>query len=247
MKLCVFIPAYKCEKTIASVIEDLPPKIRRISTILVVDDGSPDKTSEAVKDYVKRTRASDVVLIRNEKNRGYGGAQKVAYRYAIDNGFDAVFMIHGDRQHNAEAMPDVLEKLKGNALSYGSRMLGNPRAGGMPLYKLIGNKTLTALENLLLGTRISEFHSGFRVYDCTLLKTLPFETLTDKYYFDTEMLILIADRGYGITETPIPTIYGPDSGYGIPVTDAVVYSLNVLKTVIAYKLSKYGILKSKFA
>ncbi|MBI4019226.1 MAG: glycosyltransferase family 2 protein [Candidatus Aenigmarchaeota archaeon] len=249
-KVCIFIPAYNCERTVARVIDDIPSGIRKNATILVIDDGSADNTSDAVLQYKKQHTMSNLILKKNPHNLGYGGTQKVAYRYAIDNGYAIVFMVHGDKQHPGnEKIIEALSLMDGTcALVYGSRMLGNPRKGGMPFYKLIGSKVLTAIENLVLGTKLTEFHSGFRAYSCAHLKQINFEKLTDRYFFDTEILIQIVQKKFVIKEIPIPTYYGPDSGYGIPFTESVKYSLSILKTLLEYTLSSRGLVKSrKFA
>lgn len=242
MKNCIFIPAYNCEKEIAHVLDEIPAGIWKTSTILVVDDCSRDRTSAVVLKY-KKEKKKNLVLIRNKKNRGYGGTQKVAYKYAINKGYDVVFMVHGDWQHPAGKIPDVLKLMDSScALAYGSRISGNPLGGGMPFYKFLGSHALTLIENISLGTRISEFHSGFRAYNCSFLKQVNFGKLTDGYFFDTEILILFAQKKFVIKETSIPTLYGPGhGGRGIPFPKAVGYSVGILKALFAYKLHKYGI------
>ncbi|OGQ05104.1 MAG: hypothetical protein A2W61_03215 [Deltaproteobacteria bacterium RIFCSPLOWO2_01_44_7] len=247
MKICIFIPAYNCERTIVKVIEDIPDLLRENATVLVVDDGSFDKTSDVVKLYKTKNGMNNLVLIRNENNLGYGGTQKVAFRHAIKNGHDIVFMVHGDKQHpGGEKLIETLKMMEDNcALVYGSRMLGDPKKGGMPFYKRMGSKILTFIENVFLETNFSEFHSGFRAYNCSYLKRLNFENLTNRYFFDTEMLILIAKEGFRVKELPIPTYYGPDSGYGISFVEGVKYSLGIFKSLMEYKLSKKGLMKSR--
>lgn len=243
VKNCIFIPAYNCEKEITHVLDEIPQTIWKNSTVLVVDDCSKDNTSGVVLDYKKKKKMKNLVLITNKKNRGYGGVQKVAYNYAIAKGYDVVFMVHGDWQHPAGKIPDVLRLMNKNcALAYGSRISGDPLGGGMPFYKFLGSHALTFVENVFLGTRISEFHSGFRAYNCSFLKQVNFEKLTDGYFFDTDIIILFAEKKWLIRETPIPTLYGPNhGGRGIPFTKAVKYGYGIMKALFEYKLHHWGL------
>ena len=153
-------------------------------------------------------------ILRNPENQRYGGNQKLGYRYAIENGFDFVALVHGDGQYAPECLPELLAPLVAGeaAAVFGSRMLtrGGARRGGMPLYKYFGNKILTRFQNALLGSKLSEFHSGYRLYSVRALRQVPFEANTNDFHFDTEIIIQFVLAGLRIKELPIPTYYGDE-------------------------------------
>jgi 2-polyprenyl-3-methyl-5-hydroxy-6-metoxy-1,4-benzoquinol methylase len=179
-------------------------------------------------------------VFRNAKNRGYGGNQKLGYRYAIDNGFDVVVLLHGDGQYAPEAMPALLQPvLQGEADAvFGSRMLqpGAARRGGMPLYKYLGNKVLTRFENAFLEMNLSEFHSGYRVYSVAALKRIPFEANSDDFHFDTQIIIQLKAAGMRIKEVPIPTYYGTEISH----VNGLRYARDVARSVIQYRMHQAG-------
>ena len=158
--------------------------------------------------------AFKITVLRTPENQGYGGNQKLGYRYAIDNGFDFVALLHGDGQYAPERLPDLLAPLiAGEADAvFGSRMIDKraARAGGMPLYKWLGNQILTSFQNRMLGTRLSEFHSGYRLYSTGALAQIPFEKNTNDFHFDTEIIIQFVLKKLRIVELPIPTYYGDE-------------------------------------
>jgi glycosyltransferase involved in cell wall biosynthesis len=215
-KLLIFVVAYFAESTLRSVLERIPDALFGTydCEILVVDDASEDRTFSIGVDYRREHPDVPLSVMRNERNQGYGGNQKVGYLYASRYGFDFVVMLHGDAQYAPEALPDLLEPLRGGKADavFGSRMLeaGAARAGGMPLYKYVGNKILTRLQNALLGTRLSEFHSGYRAYSVRALERLNFLLNTNDFHFDTEIIIQLLNAGMRIVELPIPTYYGDE-------------------------------------
>jgi 2-polyprenyl-3-methyl-5-hydroxy-6-metoxy-1,4-benzoquinol methylase len=170
------------------------------------------------------------------ENQGYGGNQKLGYRYAIDHGFDIVALIHGDGQYAPEKLPELLEPLvRGEADAIlGSRMIDKraARRGGMPFYKWIGNQILTAFQNCVLGTQFSEFHSGYRVYSTNALAQIPFEKNTNDFHFDTEIIIQLVLKKLRIVELPIPTFYGSEICY----VNGLKYAWNVFKSTIRARL-----------
>ncbi len=232
-KIAIFIPTYNASKTLPLVLDRIPADLKKkVKEIFVVDDASQDNTYLIGVGYKKVRKIPNLNVYKHEKNRGYGGNQKFAYRYAINKGFDIVVMLHGDAQYAPEKISYLLEPLeKGKAdMVFGSRMQGRPLKGGMPLYKFIGNKVLTAIENRVLGLRLSEYHSGFRLYSCEALKKIPFEICSNDFHFDTDILIQFKVAGLRIAERPIPTYYGDEKSH----VNIVKYGLGIL-----YSLSKY--------
>ena len=241
LKIAIFIPAYNAAYTLPVVLDRIPPDIKeKVRKIFVIDNASPDNTYLIGIGYREARGLDKLEVFRNETNRGYGGSQKLAYRYAIDNGFDIVVMLHGDAQYAPEKIPYLLEPLElGEAdMVFGSRIAGLPLTGGMPLYKFLGNKFLTAIQNRILGMKLTEFHSGFRVFRCAALAKVPFELCSNDYHFDTDIIIQFKIKGLRIVEMPIPTYYGKEK-CGVNV---VSYGLNVLKSMTTYWLWSQGLL-----
>lgn len=239
-KIAIFVIAYNAESTLKSVIDRIPESIKRkVAEIFVFDDHSKDKTYEVGLKYKSDACINNLNIYRNEKNLGYGGNQKRGYNYAVAKGYDIVVMLHGDGQYAPEVLADLLEPLeKGNAdMVFGSRMKGDPLNGGMPLYKFLGNKFLTFMENLLLRLNLSEYHSGYRIYSCHALKKIPFELCSDDFHFDTDIIIQFKEAGFRIVERPIPTYYGDEISH----VNVIKYGMNVLKSVVGYKLHKLGL------
>jgi glycosyltransferase involved in cell wall biosynthesis len=243
-RVLVFIVAYKAEKTILPVLERIPQNIPGVSfDVLIIDDASDDATFE----IGRRAAASQkypfpVTVLRNPQNQRYGGNQKIGFLYAIEKGYDIVVLLHGDGQYAPEAIPELIRPLvMGEADAvFGSRMISRFGAlkGGMPLYKYIANKILTAFENAMLGTRLSEFHSGYRLYTTEALRRIPFELNTNEFHFDTEIIVQLVFSGQRICEIPIPTYYGDE----ICRVDGVRYGLDVIRATVAARLQKYQII-----
>ncbi len=215
-RLVVFVIAYFAESTLKWVLDRIPASIFEEfdCEILVVDDASQDATFAIGSEYKKSHPHVTMTVLRNEHNQGYGGNQKVGYSYAIAQGFDYVALVHGDGQYAPEQLPTLMAPLvKGDAQAvFGSRMLEPMAAlrGGMPLYKYVGNRVLTTLQNALLGSRLSEFHSGYRVYSVAALRKVPFRLNSNDFHFDTEIIIQMMNSGAKILELPIPTYYGDE-------------------------------------
>jgi uncharacterized membrane protein YdjX (TVP38/TMEM64 family)/glycosyltransferase involved in cell wall biosynthesis/SAM-dependent methyltransferase len=244
-KLLVFIVAYNAERTINSVLSRIPSAIAEQYQVevLVIDDASTDETFERVRAGLQELNlAFPLTLLFNPKNQGYGGNQKIGYLYAIKNAFDFVALVHGDGQYAPECIPDLVRPLaegKADAV-FGSRMMtpGAARAGGMPLYKFVGNKILTMMQNYLLGSSLSEFHSGYRIYSVKALEKVPFERNTNDFHFDTEIIIQFFMAGLRIEEEPIPTYYGDE----ICHVNGMKYAADVMRAVIKARLQKLGLL-----
>lgn len=240
----ILIPAYNTEKFILSVLKRLPEEIKtKVGEIVIIDDHSKDDTSNIVKQYIKEQNAKNITLLYNEVNLGYGGTQKKGYNYFIEKGYDIVILLHGDGQYAPEVLSDLLKPLEEEKCDavFGSRMLAEALKGGMPLYKYLGNKFLTKLENFFLGMNLTEFHSGYRLYSCHALKKIPFMYNTDDFHFDTEIIIQFKDNNLKILELPIPTYYGDE----ISNLKSISYGLNVLKSVFVYKLHIWAICNNK--
>lgn len=239
----VQIVAYNAASTLAGVLDRIPRDLRaRLTEICVFDDASSDDTHLVGQNY-KSTRNDMPMLqlFRNPTKQGYGGNQKLGYRYAIEQGFDFLVLLHGDGQYAPEVMPNLLEPLLANEADavFGSRMMdrGGARRGGMPLYKYLGNKILTRFENAFLDMNLTEFHSGYRAYSVEALKRIPFENNTNDFHFDTQIIIQLKAGGLRIKEVPIPTYYGDE----ICHVDGIKYARDVARSVMEYRFHRAGL------
>jgi glycosyltransferase involved in cell wall biosynthesis len=239
-RIGILVVAYNAESTLASVLDRVPEDFRsRISKVFVCDDASRDSTHLVALGY-QQVSGLPLQIVRHSTNLGYGGNQKTGYRMAIDEDLDIIVMLHGDGQYAPECLPEIvapLERGEADAVM-GSRMMepGAARRGGMPLYKYVGNRILTVFENKMLGTSLSEFHSGYRAYSVAALKGIPFESNSDGFNFDTQIIIQLVDAGRRIVEVPIPTYYGDEICY----VDGVKYAKDVSADVVHYRLGKMG-------
>ena len=236
-RLLIFVVAYNAESTIEKVLSRIPASLHTANVeVLIIDDSSKDQTFLQGLRYQQRTSEFKITILRTPENQGYGGNQKLGYRYAIDNGFDIVALVHGDGQYAPEKLPALLEPLvRGEADAvFGSRMIDKraARAGGMPAYKWIGNQVLTTFQNAVLGTKLSEFHTGYRLYSTAALAQLPFEKNTNDFHFDTEIIIQLVLRNLRIAELPIPTFYGDE----ICHVNGMKYAWDVFKSTIKARL-----------
>lgn len=236
-RVLIFIVAYNAERTLASVLNRIPPELRRPEVeVLVIDDSSRDATFTAGLEYNNPTPELKITILRTPENQGYGGNQKLGYRFAIDNGFEVVAMVHGDGQYAPEKLSDLLGPLidgKADAV-FGSRMIDKKAAleGGMPLYKWVGNQVLTGFQNAVLRTRLSEFHTGYRLYSVDALRQIPFERNANDFHFDTEIIIQFVLKKLRIAELPIPTFYGDE----ICHVNGLRYAWDVFRTMCRAKL-----------
>ncbi|MBX7145014.1 MAG: glycosyltransferase family 2 protein [Oligoflexia bacterium] len=234
-RIGIFIIAYNAVNHLIKTISRIPQATyEQVSEIFVIDDCSADNSYYAALGYKHEHHIEKLTVQRNQRNHGYGGNQKVGYRYALERGFDIVALVHGDGQYAPEALPFLLEPLvKGEAeMVFGSRMSlpGEARRGGMPFYKFIGNKILTGIQNYCTGLALSEYHSGYRLYSTAALKQIPFESFTDTWHFDTQIILALAERGLRIVERPIPTYYGDE----ICHVNGIPYALNCIRTSLDY-------------
>ena len=243
-RFCIFVPSYNASRllpvTIARVPwKDLPAQLTY--RMVFVDNQSTDDTWQTIQQVRDRLAAEgrDVDAIRNPQNLGYGGSNKVIFDYCIRNDFGLVGILHSDGQYLPEELPRLIREFVAHprcALFYGSRLLGAPLEGGMPRYKFLANHTLTWLQNVSLGARYSEFHSGYRFYRMNEIRRLPYHENSDYYYFDSHIMFQIHHAGGSIVETSIPTFYGDEISYINPwkctwgiVSNALVYVLHRLR------------------
>lgn len=231
--------AYNAVNKLDWTLDRIPKDVwDRVEEVFLFDDCSTDNTYYAAVGYKQAKNLEKLTVHRNSQNLRYGGNQKAGYQYAIERGLDIVVMLHADGQYAPEVLNELLQPLeKGEAdMVFGSRMAEgrNPRAGGMPLYKFIGNKILTWFENQATGMNLSEFHSGYRLYSCEALKKIPFLLNSNEWHFDTEILIQFHEAGLRIAERPIPTYYGDEICY----VNGIAYAFNCVKAALIYRLHK---------
>ena len=242
-RVLIFIVAYNAEKTISSVLSRIPEELRcKNVEVLIIDDSSKDDTFGAGLKHEDPESHFKITVLRTPTNQRYGGNQKLGYRYAIDKGFDVVALVHGDGQYAPEKLPALIEPLiKGEADAvFGSRMINKQDAlkGGMPMYKWIGNQVLTAIENRILGTQLSEFHSGYRLYSTKALARIPFERNSNDFHFDTDIIIQLIFAGMKIVEIPIPTFYGDE----ICHVNGIKYAWDCCRSVLRAKFHAMNLL-----
>jgi glycosyltransferase involved in cell wall biosynthesis len=242
LRIGVLVVAYNHAASLAAVLDRIPREFRsRITTVLVFDDHSQDSTYLVGLGYQQLSEDLHLEVLRHPRNLGYGGNQKAGYRRAIELGLDIIVLLHGDGQYAPELLPDIVAPLERKECDvvFGSRMMvkGAARKGGMPLYKYLGNKVLTKFENAALGTRLSEFHSGYRAFSVDALKRLDFDSYVDGFAFDTEIIIGLVDAGMKIEEIPIPTYYGDEICY----VNGIRYARDITRDVVRYRLHKAGL------
>ena len=244
-RLLIFVVAFNAERTLEGVLTRIPAELAKDYEVevLVIDDASNDRTFECGEE-VRRDHAVGFPLhvLINPVNQGYGGNQKIGFHFAVKKGFDFVALLHGDGQYAPECLPELVRPLAGGEADavFGSRMMtpGGARRGGMPLYKFLGNKGLTKMQNRLLGTELSEFHSGYRVYSTEALRRIPFDLNTNDFHFDTEIIIQLLIAGLRIREVPIPTYYGDE----ICHVNGVKYAAEVARATLKARVQTMNLL-----
>jgi 2-polyprenyl-3-methyl-5-hydroxy-6-metoxy-1,4-benzoquinol methylase len=232
-KVVVVLPAYNAEKTLAITLNDISRDV--VDEVLLVDDASKDNTAEL-------GRQLGINVVRHEQNKGYGGNQKTCYREALKMGADVVVMVHPDYQYDPTAISQLIEpilKERADAV-FGSRMMkGGALEGGMPIWKYNANILLTAVENVVLGIYLTEYHSGFRAYSRKYLTHVNFEANSDGFVFDTQIIVQGVLKFMRFEEIPIRTRYF-DEASSISVWPSILYGLNILGTLIKFFLYKLG-------
>ncbi len=241
-KILIFIVAYHAEKHIQSVFDRISPELLKNEEVhvLCIDDASTDSSSQTAADWALQNGYNNITILRNPVNQGYGGNQKIGYRFAVDNGFDYVILLHGDGQYAPELLPEFIKLWKETDADVvlGSRMhsVKSARKGGMPVYKILGNKVLTNFQNAVTGQNLSEYHTGYRAYSTKYLRSVPFEVNTNDFHFDTEILLQAFHTKAKIVELPIPTHYGDE----ICRVNGMRYAKDVIVSTLQYKMNRFG-------
>lgn len=236
-KVIVVLPAYNAEKTLETTYGEIPLDI--VDEVLLVDDASTDRT-------VAEAKRLNIQTIVHGKNLGYGGNQKTCYAAALQHGADIVVMLHPDYQYTPKlisAMAFLLESGEFDVV-LGSRILGGQAIkGGMPVYKYISNRCLTFSQNLLMGAKLSEYHTGYRAFTRTVLEKIPIEKNSDDFVFDNQMLSQILYAGFRVGEITCPARYFAEAS-SINFARSVRYGMGCLKTAFQYRLCKMGLCRS---
>jgi glycosyltransferase involved in cell wall biosynthesis len=235
-RIGVLIVAYNALTTLSKVLKRITPEVwANVEQVVIFDDASKDSTYELALGIQAHLNIPKLHVLRNSKNLGYGGNQKVGYRYFIEQGFDIAVMLHGDAQYAPELLSHMyspLVRAEADAV-FGSRMMkafGGPLKGGMPLYKYLGNRILTLIENKALGLNLTEFHSGYRAYNLHALNKIRLDNMTDDFHFDTEIIIKLHHQNFRIVEVPIPTFYGDE----VCNVNGMRYATDVVRSVYRY-------------
>ena len=236
-KIVVVLPAYNAARTLERTVRDISREV--VDDILLVDDASQDDT-------VRVSREMGLTTFVHEKNLGYGGNQKTCYREALRLGADVAVMVHPDYQYSPRLIPAMAGMITSGEFDVvlGSRILGvGALAGGMPLYKYVANRFLTLVENLLVGHKLSEYHSGFRAFSREVLEALPLEENSDDFVFDNQMLCQAIYAGYRMGEISCPTRYFAEAS-SIDFRRSVTYGLGVLGTGLETRLCRWRLARS---
>jgi glycosyltransferase involved in cell wall biosynthesis len=239
LKVAVVLPAYNAAKTLQTTYAEIPLDI--VDTVILVDDCSKDDTVELAK------RIGINHVIRHEKNLGYGGNQKTCYKKSLELGADIIVMLHPDYQYTPKLIAAMVAIVASGIypVVFGSRILGRGALrGGMPLYKYISNRFLTVAQNLLMNQKLSEYHTGYRVFSRQVLENIPFDKNSDDFIFDNQMVAQIFYKGYEIAEVTCPTLYF-EGASSINFSRSVKYGLGVLQVAVLYFLTKTKIYKWK--
>jgi glycosyltransferase involved in cell wall biosynthesis len=234
-KLIVVMPAYNAEKTLRQTFSELPHEY--VDEVILVDDASRDRTALVAQEL-------GITTILHSENKGYGANQKTCYREALRLDADIVVMVHPDYQYSPKLVTAMASMITSGHYDVvlASRILGGKaRKGGMPLYKYVANRFLTFFENVMLGVKLSEYHSGYRAFSRAVLESLPLKENSDDFIFDNEMIAQVVFSGYEIGEISCPTRYFEDAS-SINFSRAVTYGLGVLSTSIKFALQKSGMM-----
>lgn len=238
-KIIVVLPAFNAEKTLAKTYGEIPFDI--VDEVILVDDQSTDKTYKSAK------KLGINMVFLHDKNKGYGGNQKTCYNMALELGADIVIMLHPDYQYTPRLIHSMCLLISNDLYDVvlGSRILGKGALkGGMPLYKYIINRFLTLVQNILMGQKLSEYHTGYRAFSADVLKSLDFANNSNDFVFDNQMLAQVCFLNYRIGEISCPTRYDDDSS-SINFKRSVIYGMGVMKTSFSYFLAKTIGVKSK--
>jgi glycosyltransferase involved in cell wall biosynthesis len=232
-RICVVLPAYNAGRTLEATFREIPAQV--VDDIILVDDASTDDTLEVA-------RRLGIFAVAHDENKGYGANQKTCYQFALDRGADIVIMLHADYQYSPKLLLPMAAMLSSGFFDVvlGSRILGiGALTGGMPLYKYVANRALTLVQNILLGHKLSEYHTGYRGFIRSVIESLPLARDSDDFIFDNQMLSQAIYKGYRIGEISCPTKYFPEAS-SINFRRSVIYGLGVLRTCISFRLARFG-------
>lgn len=239
-KVVVVMPAYNAAETLEKTYREVMDQ-GVVDLVVVVDDGSKDDTVQIAE------KLPNTLVHVHPKNRGYGGNQKSCYKLALENDADIVIMVHPDYQYTPQLIP-AMTSMIGNGLYecvLASRILGGRALeGGMPLYKYIANRFLTAAENLMIGAKLSEYHTGYRAFSRELIEELVLEENSDDFIFDNQMIAQIVWNGHTIAEVSCPTKYFPEAS-SINFQRSAKYGMGCLLTGLQFRLAKMGLMSPK--
>lgn len=239
-KVVVVMPAYNAAQTLLRTHDEVMAQ-KIVDLIILVDDGSSDETVSIAKEL------PNTIVYEHERNQGYGANQKTCYKLALEEGGDIIIMVHPDYQYTPKLIP-AMASMIGNDLYHcvlGSRILGGyALKGGMPIWKYIANRFLTFIENLLLGAKLSEYHTGYRAFSRDLLEQLSLEVNSDDFVFDNQMLVQILWLGYTIAEVSCPTKYFTEAS-SINLFRSIKYGFGCLMTAFTFRLAKMKMISSK--
>jgi len=238
-KIIVVMPAYNAARTLKRTYDEVMAE-GIVDLVIVVDDASKDETVA-----VARTLPNTMVHV-HPTNQGYGANQKTCYRLALEAGGDVVIMIHPDYQYTPRLIPAMASMIASGLYPcvLGSRILGGQALrGGMPWWKYVSNRALTLAENVMIGAKLSEYHTGYRAFSGDLLRSLDLAPCSDDFIFDNQMLAQIHWRGATIAEISCPTRYEPDSS-SINLRRSTIYGFGCLGTALCFRLAKLGLLRS---
>jgi len=239
-KVIVVMPAYNAQQTLRKTYDEVMAQ-EIVDLVIIVDDGSQDETVSIAKTL------HNTILYSHKENKGYGGNQKSCYKLALEEGGDIIIMVHPDYQYTPKLIP-AMASMIGNGLYHcvlGSRILGGyALKGGMPTWKYIANRFLTFVENILIGAKLSEYHTGYRAFSRKLLEQLPIEKNSDDFVFDNQILAQIIWSGYTIAEVSCPTKYFAEAS-SINLYRSIKYGFGCLNTALIFRLSKMKIITSK--
>lgn len=236
-KLVVVLPAFNADKTLEKTYREIPADI--VDDVILVDDKSMDDTVAIARSlHIQH-------IVQHDSNRGYGGNQKTCYDKALDLGADIVVMLHPDYQYTPRLISAMASLIAWDVypVVFGSRILGKgARTGGMPRYKLIANRILTLLQNLMLDEKLSEYHTGYRAYSASVLKTIAYHKNSDDFVFDNEVVSQIFMAGFAIAEITCPTRYFKDAS-SIKLAASIRYGLGVLRVSLQHMLHRAGLIR----
>jgi len=238
-KVVVVMPAYNAARTLNQTWQAIPKNW--VDSIILVDDSSRDETAEVAREL-------DLHVIRHPHNVGYGGNQKTCYMEALRLGADVIVMLHPDGQYDPTLLPDIVRPILAGEADFvlGSRFAtkGGARKGGMPLYKFISNRFLTTVENIVLGRKFSELHTGYRAYSRRFLETIPFLRNSNDFVFDSEVVAQAVSFGFRVSEVPVETRYFAEAS-SANFRQSLVYGLKTMSVTGVFMLHRLGVVRSR--